>query len=45
MHKLVCMQLDESKIAAENLFAFMSTFSRLQDSGLPPFDDKLKATF
>ncbi|MCO5593485.1 hypothetical protein L7F22_047499 [Adiantum nelumboides] len=37
------MQLDESKSAAEHLSLFTCTLSQLQDSGFPPFDDKLKA--
>ncbi|MCO5567372.1 hypothetical protein L7F22_021062 [Adiantum nelumboides] len=45
MRKLVGMQLDESKSAAEHLSLFTSILSQLQDSGLPPFDDKLKAIF
>ncbi|MCO5605309.1 hypothetical protein L7F22_059491 [Adiantum nelumboides] len=45
MQKLVGMQLDESKSAAEHLSLFTSILSQLQDSGLPPFDDKLKAIF
>ena len=45
MHKLMCMQLDESKSATEHLIASTSTLSQLQDSGLPPFDDKLKSIF
>ncbi|MCO5570696.1 hypothetical protein L7F22_024423 [Adiantum nelumboides] len=38
-------KLDESKSAAEHLSLFTGTLSQLQDSGLPPFDDKLKAIF
>ncbi|MCO5560027.1 hypothetical protein L7F22_013633 [Adiantum nelumboides] len=45
MRKLVGMQLDESKSVAEHLSLFTSILSQLQDSGLPPFDDKLKAIF
>ncbi|MCO5572945.1 hypothetical protein L7F22_026706 [Adiantum nelumboides] len=45
MRKLVGKQLDESKSAAEHLPLFTSILSQLQDSGLPPFDDKLKAIF
>ena len=45
MRKLVCMQLDESKSVVEHLFAFTSTLSQLQDSGLPSFDNKFKAIF
>ena len=45
MRKLVGMQLDESKSAAEHLSLFTGTLSQLQDSGLPAFDDKLKAIF
>ncbi len=45
MRKLVGMQLDESKSAAEHLSLFTGTLSQLQDSGMPPFDDKLKAIF
>ncbi|KAH7439944.1 hypothetical protein KP509_04G083400 [Ceratopteris richardii] len=43
--ELVCMQLDESKSTAEHLSSFTGTLSQLQDSELPPFDDKLKAIF
>ncbi|KAH7297375.1 hypothetical protein KP509_26G066900 [Ceratopteris richardii] len=43
--ELVCMQLDESKSAAEHLSLFTGTLSQLQDSGLPPLDDNLKAIF
>ena len=43
MRKLVGMQLDESKSAAEHLSLFTGTLSQLQDSGMAPFDDKLKA--
>ncbi|MCO5580964.1 hypothetical protein L7F22_034839 [Adiantum nelumboides] len=46
--KLVGMQLDESKSAAEHLSLFTSILSQLQDSGLLPLDDKhdkLKAIF
>ena len=39
------MQLDESKSAAEYFSSFTCTLLQLQDSGLPPFDDKLKAIF
>ena len=39
------MELDESKSATEHLIASTSTLSQLQDSGLPPFDDKLKSIF
>ena len=45
MRKLVGMQLDESKSAAEHLSLFTGTLSQLQDSGMAPFDDKLKAIF
>ena len=45
MRKLVGMQLDETKTAVEHLSAFTGTLSLLQDSGLPPFEDKLKAIF
>ena len=45
MHKLVSMQLDEAKSAVEHLSLFTGTLSQLQDSGLPLFDDKLKAIF
>jgi len=45
MRKLITMQLDESKSAAEHISVFTSTLSQLQDSGLSPFDDKLKAIF
>ncbi|MCO5584202.1 hypothetical protein L7F22_038125 [Adiantum nelumboides] len=45
MRKLVGMQLDESKSAAEHLSLFTSILSQLQDSSLPPFYDKMKAIF
>ena len=45
MRKLVGMQLDESKSAVEHLSLFTGTLSQLQDSGMAPFDDKLKAIF
>ncbi|MCO5608620.1 hypothetical protein L7F22_062833 [Adiantum nelumboides] len=45
MRKLVGMQLDESKSAGEHLSLFTGILSQLQDSGLPSFDDKLKAIF
>ena len=45
MRKLVGMQLDESKSVAEHLSLFTGTLSQLQDLGMPPFDDKLKAIF
>ena len=45
MRKLVGMQLDESKSAAEHLSLFTGTLSQLQDSRMAPFDDKLKAIF
>ena len=32
MHRLVCMQLDESKSAVEHLSAFLGSLSQLQDS-------------
>ncbi|MCO5572770.1 hypothetical protein L7F22_026529 [Adiantum nelumboides] len=38
MRKLVGMQLDESKSAAEHLSLFTSILLQLQDPGLPPFD-------
>ena len=41
MHKLVCMQLDESKSVVEHLSSFTRTLSQLQDFGLPSFDEKL----
>ena len=37
MRKLVGMQLDESKSAAEHLSLFTGTLSQLQDSGMAPF--------
>ncbi|KAH7416413.1 hypothetical protein KP509_14G090400 [Ceratopteris richardii] len=43
--ELVYMQFDESKSAVEHLSSFTGTLSQLQDSRLPPFDDKLKAIF
>ena len=43
MQKLVNMRLDESKGATEHLSLFTGTLSQLKDSGLPAFDDKLKA--
>ena len=43
MRKLMRMQLDDSENALEHLSAFTGVLSQLQDSGLPPFDDKLKA--
>ena len=43
MRKLMHMQLDDSKNALEHLSAFTGVLSQLQDFGLPPFDDKLKA--
>lgn len=45
MRKLVNMMLDEAKSASKHLSAFTSVLSQLQDTGLPPFDDKLKAIF
>mgnify|MGYP000016945791 CR=1 FL=1 len=45
MQKLVDMQLDESKSVPEHLSLFTGTLSQLQDSGMAPFDDKLKAIF
>ena len=45
MRKLVGMQLDEFKSAPEHLSLFTGTLSQLQDSGMAPFDDKLKAIF
>ena len=43
VRKLVCMELDESKSAIEHLFAIYSL--TIQDSRLPPFDEKLKTIF
>ena len=43
MRKLMRMQLDDSENALEHLSAFTGVLYQLQDSGLPPFDDKLKA--
>lgn len=45
MCKLVNMMHDEAKSASEHLSAFTSVLSQLQDTGLQPFDDKLKAIF
>ena len=45
MHKLMRMQLDDSENAIEHLSLFTGVLSQLQDSRLPPFDDKLKAIF
>ena len=45
MRKLVNLDLDESKSVSEHLNAFTGVLSQLQDSGLQPFDDKLKAIF
>ncbi|MCO5614532.1 hypothetical protein L7F22_068815 [Adiantum nelumboides] len=43
MRKLMRMQLEDSENAMEHLSSFSGVLSQLQDSGLPPFDDKLKA--
>jgi hypothetical protein len=43
--KLVSMKFDESKGTTEHLLLVTGTLSKLQDSGLPAFNDKLKAIF
>ena len=45
MRKFVGMQKDESKSAVEHWTLFTGTLSQLQDSGMAPSNDKLKAIF